>query len=366
VRAIYDFFRPSNGFTYSLTTEKGESGNAIVDFLNSKRGFCVQYAVAMAWLVRDAGYPARVAFGFTQGAGRRDDGAYSLTNLNLHAWTEVFFPDFGWVPFDATPPSSITGSVSSAWAPNPDAAPTDEPSESAAPSSSAGPAPSASGPERGENPGDELLIGSAATGPSWWMIAGLAALAVLLVALLMPSARRRALRRSRRTRSGQVIELGPAPPDGAVITDPTAITVVRRDAHSAWAELLDTMVDFGVPVDPSETPRSTAERLSKLSELAPPGRVQAGVIARAEERARYARAPLHVERLDDAVRATRAAFHERASRTTRLQAVLFPRSVLQRWRMGWIGFVSRNVRIAGRVRDTLLTVSPRRLLTRTR
>jgi transglutaminase-like putative cysteine protease len=364
VRAIYDYFQTKNGFSYSLTTEKGDSGNAIVDFLNSKRGFCVQYAAAMAWLVRAAGYPARVAFGFTRGAGQRD-GTYSLTNLNLHAWTEVFFPDFGWVPFDATPPTSILGSVSLPWAPDPAAAPSDQPSESAAPSASAGPGPSDPGSDRNFNQGDESTP-SAANGPSGWLIAAVAVLAVLLVALLLPSARRRALRRSRRTHSGQVIELGPASPDGLLITDPTAITAARRDAHSAWAELLDTMVDFGVPLDPSETPRGTAERLNKLTELAPPGRVQAGVIAQAEERARYARAPMHIERLDEAVRATRAAFHERASRTTRIQAVLFPRSVLQRWRLGWIGFVSRNIRIAGRVRDAVVTVSPRRLLTRTR
>lgn len=365
VRAIYEHFRPTNGFTYSLTTEKGDSGNAIVDFLNAKRGFCVQYAAAMAWLVRDAGYPARVAFGFTRGAGQRD-GTYSLTNLNLHAWTEVYFQDFGWVPFDATPPSSVIGSVSSAWAPGDNATSSDEPSASAAPVGSAGPAPSGDGSDRQFNAGDELGVPDAATGLNPWWILGVALLAVLLVVILLPSARRRALRRSRRTRAGEVIELGPAPPGGILVTDPAAITVARRDAHSAWAELIDTMVDFGVGVDPSETPRATAERLRTLSELAPSGRAQAAVVASAEERARYARNPLAGERLDEAVRAIRDGFRERATRTARIQATLFPRSVLQRWRTGWIGFVSRNVRIAGNVRDALMTVSPRRLLTRTR
>ena len=44
----------------------------------------------MAWLVRAAGIPARVAFGFTNGS-KRDGDTYTLTNLNLHAWTEVYF-----------------------------------------------------------------------------------------------------------------------------------------------------------------------------------------------------------------------------------------------------------------------------------
>ena len=35
----------------------------------------------------------------------------------------------------------------------------------------------------------------------------------------------------------------------------------RADAHAAWDELLDTLVDFRVRVDPTETPRATADRL---------------------------------------------------------------------------------------------------------
>src|SRR5262249_5933347 len=117
VRALYDYFGPSNGFVYSLNAKAGNSGNALIDFLNLKQGFCVQYATALAMLVRTANYPARVAFGFTRGAGRVN-GSYKLTNLNLHAWTEVFFPNIGWVPFDATPSSSVAGSNPTLWSPD--------------------------------------------------------------------------------------------------------------------------------------------------------------------------------------------------------------------------------------------------------
>src|SRR5690606_36189786 len=113
VKAIYDYF--DVGFRYSLTTEPGDSGHPIVDFLRTKQGFCVHYAAAMAWLVREAGYPARVAIGFTRGRGP-SQGVYELTNHNLHAWTEVYFGGVGWVPFDATPPSAIPGSAPTSWA----------------------------------------------------------------------------------------------------------------------------------------------------------------------------------------------------------------------------------------------------------
>jgi hypothetical protein len=52
-RAISNYFTdPSNGFTYSLSTKTGESGNDLLDFLTKKAGFCQQYAAAMAVMLR--------------------------------------------------------------------------------------------------------------------------------------------------------------------------------------------------------------------------------------------------------------------------------------------------------------------------
>ena len=72
----------------------------------------------MARQLRAAGIPARVAFGWTLG-NRRKGNTYTLTNKNLHAWTEIYFDGYGWVPFDPTPAGDIAGSASSAWAPEP-------------------------------------------------------------------------------------------------------------------------------------------------------------------------------------------------------------------------------------------------------
>jgi hypothetical protein len=362
VRAIYDYF--GTGFSYSLSAVDGPKESPIVDFLTAKQGYCLQYAAAMAWLVRAAGYPARVAFGWTRGGGARN-GVYTLTNFNLHAWTEVYFQDFGWVPFDATPPSAILGSSPSNWAPDPNATSSTGVDSSASPGASVSPGENGGpNPRDPRLPGDEGLIPTTDTNQTHpWMYVLAAAAAVFLIVLLLPSARRRALRRKRQARGGHVIELSPGAA-GTVLTDLAAVTAARRDAHSAWAELIDTMIDYGVPVDDAETPRSTAGRLGRLNTLAPPGREKAGVIAQAEERARYARLPTAANDLDEAVRTTRAAFAERATRAQRLQAAIFPRSVLLRWRMGWILFASRNARTAARVRDALLTVSPQRLFRR--
>ena len=356
VRALYDYFDRDNDFRYSLTTVEGDSGSPIVDFLENKRGFCVQYAAALAWLVREAGFPARVAFGFTRGSGSRN-GAYSLTNLNLHAWTEVYFADFGWVPFDATPGSAVAGSARTPWAPDVD----DNTSNPVVPNPVPTQAPlPTGGPDAGENPTGGGQGGGAGLNIDLpYVIAGAGAL-VLLVLLLAPSLQRRAVRRRRQAHTGSVIALTPAPPGHEdLVTDPAAMSVAQRDAHNAWAELLDTMIDYGVLVDPAETPRATAGRLAITPVVGPTGRPPTAVLARAEERARYAPAPVRAAKLNEAVREARQAFADNATRLERLSAALFPKSVIMRWRLGWYGFVATTARRIARARDVMLLVSLR-------
>ncbi len=72
--AVQAFFRnPANRFVYSEQTDEGGSPDALESFLSRRRGFCEQYASAMAAMLRLAGVPSRVAVGFTPGhpAGRR-------------------------------------------------------------------------------------------------------------------------------------------------------------------------------------------------------------------------------------------------------------------------------------------------------
>jgi transglutaminase-like putative cysteine protease len=369
VLALYKYFGPENHFTYSLAVPPGNSGNAIVDFITGREGFCVQYAAALAWLVRQAGYPARVAFGFTRGAGPDDNGQYQLTNFNLHAWTEVYFEGFGWVPFDATPSAGVLGSVGTRWAPdltNPDKDENSQIGEDV-PTPRQSAKPNTVSPTASQGPIVALPGGRG--GSMWpWLIGALVAL--LIVTLLSPALRRAALRRRRLSRSGPVITLdrddpevraGPVRP--AVMVDAAAIDQARRDAHEAWAEVLDSMIDFTIPVDPSETPRATGERIGRLRGLSSTANAQVRLLAGAEERARYARLPLGAEGLDGAVAGVRTALAERATRRQRLSAMLLPRSVVLRWQAAWSRSVATTVARVGRVRDRVVGVlSPRRLV----
>ncbi len=371
VRALYDFFSADNGFAYALSTRAGTSGSEILDFINGKTGYCEQYAAALAWLVRQAHLPARVAFGFTRGNSRSGQ-TYTLTNLNLHAWTEVYFAGYGWVPFDATPASHVSGSAPTNWAPDvnqPQAQQSTGPGATN-PGAGSSPGPNGAAPTRNPDFGQEGVDSTGAPlkpQPSrWpWLVAGGA---VLVLALLGAPALRRAAVRRRRLPAAATPRGHPAPDvtaDGGMwvlgVDDPDS-DAARLVAHQAWDELVDTLVDFRIPVDPAATPRTTAGQV--VDRLRLTGAAEAGtvLVARAEERARYARTPLVGADLSGPVRELRKVLRRGVSWRTRTSAALFPRSVLGRWRgRAGTALVAVNTG-AGRATELLTSaLSPRRL-----
>jgi hypothetical protein len=74
--------------------------------LNTRQGYCQQFAGAMALLLRMAGIPSRVAVGFTSGRYDSATKQYVVTDTDAHSWVEAWFPGYGWVKFDPTPPST--------------------------------------------------------------------------------------------------------------------------------------------------------------------------------------------------------------------------------------------------------------------
>jgi hypothetical protein len=101
VLAIQDHLRDGS-FVYDVDVEPVADTDALFDFLtNSRRGFCQQFATAMAVMVRELGYPARVAVGFRPGT--EDGDAFVVSSRDAHAWVEVFFPGVGWLSFEPTP-----------------------------------------------------------------------------------------------------------------------------------------------------------------------------------------------------------------------------------------------------------------------
>jgi hypothetical protein len=105
VLGIQNHLSPTNGFKYDETVEPTDNQYALVDFLTkTKRGFCQQFASAMAVLLRSIGIPARVAVGFTQGTFDSQTDVTTVTSADAHSWVEVWFGNaYGWLAFEPTP-----------------------------------------------------------------------------------------------------------------------------------------------------------------------------------------------------------------------------------------------------------------------
>jgi transglutaminase-like putative cysteine protease len=100
VRAVMAYL--SRGYTYDQSPPTGRY--PLITFLfGSRRGYCQQFAGAMALLLRMGGVPARVAVGFTSGTLDSATHTYVVSDLDAHAWVEAWFPSLGWVTFDPTP-----------------------------------------------------------------------------------------------------------------------------------------------------------------------------------------------------------------------------------------------------------------------
>jgi transglutaminase-like putative cysteine protease len=361
VRDILDFFSRRNGFRYDLETGPETDAPAIVDFLDNRVGFCVQYATAMAWLVRSIDIPARVAFGFTRGTGTEDEDIRVLTNRNLHAWTEVYFSGFGWVPFDPTPSAQVAGSTSPDWAPSPDA-----PADPEATDPADAPTGDPIAPDGGGDSPDSLFphedgpVGGPGptTGATWpWWGLGTALFVVSLLAL--PAVQRTALRRRRVPRR---FEVPASPPAAGAVTSAVPEATARHRAHQVWDELIDTMIDLSIPVDTSETPRAVVRRLSTYTVDSPAADRALRRLGQIEERARYARQPVSPSGLRVDLSTLRHALAARATARVRTRAVLMPRSTLLRWRVTVSSAVTWASQAVTRAGDGWRKLTPRRLL----
>lgn len=103
--ALQSYLRSPSNFTYDTRVPPARSEDAVWDFLQDRRGYCVQFATAMAIMARTLDIPTRVAVGFLPGEARQNgDGfTYVVTGKQAHAWPEVYFAGLGWVRFEPTP-----------------------------------------------------------------------------------------------------------------------------------------------------------------------------------------------------------------------------------------------------------------------
>ncbi|MCG7211116.1 transglutaminase TgpA family protein [Streptomyces arenae] len=314
---LQDYFAVTGGFQYDTQVAVGRGEGAIANFLKQKRGFCVHFSFAMAAMARTLGIPARVAVGFAPGTPQAD-GSVSVGLKDAHAWPELYFEGVGWTRFEPTPtrgtaPSYTVSDTPGSSVPNealPSTATSTAPSASA--SESAGCTPQLRKQGVCESPSAVGTVQQSDSGPPWWQLAlwALAGLAVPVVPLspMLYRKRVRARRLGAHDRS----------PEG-----------VAAHTLAVWQELTDTVWDFGVPPDDSQTPRGTAARIVLLGRLDPEAEASVHRVADAVEQVLYAPRPRPAAGLADDVRRVTAAFNDSAGVPSRLRALFAPRSAVR-------------------------------------
>jgi len=91
-------------FPYDLEVAKPPEGRDVADYFlfDLQRGYCDYFASAMVVMARSVGIPARLAVGYAMGHYDLWRGAYVVTEKDGHAWPELYFPGYGWIPFEPT------------------------------------------------------------------------------------------------------------------------------------------------------------------------------------------------------------------------------------------------------------------------
>ncbi|MFJ8633511.1 DUF3488 and DUF4129 domain-containing transglutaminase family protein [Streptomyces sp. NPDC093568] len=309
---LQEYFAVNGGFQYDTDVKVGSGPQAIARFLKDKQGFCVHFSFAMAAMARSLDIPARVAVGFAPGTPQ-GDGSVSVGLRDAHAWPELYFEGVGWTRFEPTPTRGSVPSYTQSDTPGstlPDVA---RPSQSTSTGPSATPSTSEScagqKPELCASESPQAAVAVGGDGPRWyvlvaWVLGGAAA-------LLIPSAPMLWRLRTRARRLGA---------HGRTEAEVSLHTL------AVWQELTDTAWDFGIPPDDSQTPRKTAARIVRLGLLDPPAADSVHRVADAVEQVLYAPSPRPTAGLAQDVRGVASDLRSKAGWSTKLRALLAPRS----------------------------------------
>jgi transglutaminase-like putative cysteine protease len=314
--AIQQWFTTPGRFKYTLKVAQTQSAEALIHFLTvDKRGYCQQFAFAMAVLARLERIPARVVVGYTQGSFIGNN-TWQVKTSDAHAWPELFFPGAGWLRFEPTPPNTVglpgqaTASAPPYSIPLSAGGGTNPATGQTTPGVST-PGPNSGGSNAGVNRIKKNPAPTGAAGAGGARRHGTppivpVALVLLAVMLIAPATTRALGRRWRWWRAH----------DDA------------SRAHAAWHELRNDLTDYRIAYRASESPRALSGRITKSLGLAGAERAALERIALAEERASYAASPADSARLKADEALVRRAVARSCPASGRLLAIVAPPSAL--------------------------------------
>ncbi len=100
-RAIESFLRT---YPYDLDVPEPPSDVDVADYFlfDLQRGYCDYYATSMVVMARSLGLPARLAVGYAAGEYDEDRRRFTVVEADAHSWPEIYFSEYGWIPFEPT------------------------------------------------------------------------------------------------------------------------------------------------------------------------------------------------------------------------------------------------------------------------
>jgi transglutaminase-like putative cysteine protease len=100
--AVTNYLREEITYTPEIIFPENTVDRIEYFLFEGKEGFCNYYATAEVLMLRSVGIPARMAVGYARGEPNLQNTLYTVRERDLHAWPEVYFPEYGWVEFEPT------------------------------------------------------------------------------------------------------------------------------------------------------------------------------------------------------------------------------------------------------------------------
>ena len=101
-RSIQAFLQ-SMPYTQTIPTPPFDADGVDFFLFTLRRGYSDYFGSAMAVMLRTVGIPSRLVAGYAPGDWVQEQEVYIVRDLHSHAWTEAYFPGYGWVEFEPTP-----------------------------------------------------------------------------------------------------------------------------------------------------------------------------------------------------------------------------------------------------------------------
>lgn len=302
-QAFQEYLRgPQFEYDLEIPDPPGSPSDPVLSFLETKVGYCQQFASTMTLLARAHGIPARVVIGFLPGTSVGNDERVVRAS-DAHAWPELYFHGVGWTRFEPTPGARAASVPSYSIAIEREGAvPTDETST---PSETTTTTTTQASPQVE----DPTAIDQADEGESFpWLTWLMGILLVVATLGIVPVSAWLARRRDRAT---------------------AADAAARIEAE--WEDLLERLDDLGLRPPVGATPRRVGDWVGRHGYLDEPTRGQLDHVVMTVERARYGRPDQQLPDISAEVSSILGEVRRQRMTSSRLKAVLWPRAGVDAW-----------------------------------